>query len=119
MTALYVALGSALGGICRYFVSAFLNAPTGFPWGTLTVNAAGSLLLGLASGLLAHVSGNVAAVRAFAVIGFCGGFTTFSTFSNEAVRMLESSQWLMFAAYVGTSLLAGIGAVMLGYVVSR
>jgi len=126
---LYVAAGSMLGGVCRYVVSAFLNAPTdpsavalakvGFPWSTLTVNVVGSLLLGLVSGLLAHSSGSVAAVRAFAVIGFCGGFTTFSTFSNDAFRMLESSQWQMFVAYVGTSLLAGIGAVMLGYVVSR
>jgi len=119
MNVLYVAAGSALGGVCRYFVSALMNASTGFPWGTMTVNVAGSLLLGLVSGMLAHASGNTVAVRAFAVIGFCGGFTTFSTFSNEAFRMLESSQWLMFTVYVGTSLFAGIGAVMLGYVVSR
>jgi len=119
MTALYVAAGSALGGVCRYFVSAALNAPTGFPWGTLAVNVVGSLLLGLVSGLLAHASDNAAAVRAFAVFGFCGGFTTFSTFSNEAFRMLESSQWLMLATYVGTSLVAGIGAVLLGYLVAR
>jgi len=119
MNVLYVAAGSALGGVCRYFVSTLLNAPTGFPWGTLAVNVAGSLLLGLISGWLAHASGDVATVRAFAVLGFCGGFTTFSTFSNEAFRMLESSQWPMFAAYVGTSLLAGIGAVLLGYAISR
>ena len=119
MTALYVALGSALGGVCRYFVSTLLNVPTGFPWGTLAVNVVGSLVLGLVSGLLAHASGNAAAVRAFAVVGFCGGFTTFSTFSNEAFRMLESSQWLMLAAYVAASLLAGLAAVALGYLVAR
>ena len=98
MTVVYVAVGSALGGACRYFVSILLNSPSGFPWGTLGVNVLGSLAIGLLSGWLAHGAGNAAAIRAFAVIGFCGGFTTFSTFSNEAFRMMEQSQWGMLTA---------------------
>ena len=53
------------------------------------------------------------------VVGFCGGFTTFSTFSNEAFRMMEQSQWGMLAGYVMVSLLAGFAAVGLGYLISK
>ena len=67
MTVVYVAVGSALGGACRYFVSILLNSPSGFPWGTLGVNVLGSLAIGLLSGWLAHGTGNAAAIRAFAV----------------------------------------------------
>ena len=119
MTAVYVAVGSALGGVCRYFVSLALNSPSGFPWGTLGVNVLGSLAIGALSGWLAQGTGNVAAIRAFAVVGFCGGFTTFSTFSNETFRMLENAQWGMLAGYVAASLVAGFVAVALGYLVSR
>ena len=65
-----VALGSALGGVARYLVSQGLGTSAGFPWCTLGVNVAGSLAIGLISGALAHATGNVAAVRAFAVVGF-------------------------------------------------
>ena len=61
----------------------------------------------------------MAATRAFAVVGFCGGFTTFSTFSNEAFRMLEGAQWVQFAGYVLVSVFAGLAAVALGYAISR
>ena len=119
MTVVYVAVGSALGGMCRYFVSILLNSPSGFPWGTLGVNVLGSLAIGLLSGWLAHGTGNAAAIRAFAVVGFCGGFTTFSTFSNETFRMLEKNQWLSAAGYVGLSVAAGLVAVFLGYWLSK
>ena len=119
MTAVYVAVGSALGGVCRYFVSLALNSPSGFPWGTFGVNVLGSLAIGALSGWLAQGTGNGAAIRAFAVVGFCGGFTTFSTFSNETFRMLENAQWGMLAGYVAASLVAGLAAVALGYQVSR
>lgn len=119
MTVVYVAAGSAFGGVCRYLVSALLNSPAGFPWGTLGVNVLGSLVIGLLSGWLAHGTGNAAEIRAFAVVGFCGGFTTFSTFSNEAFRMLERSQWGMLAGYVAASLLAGFAAVGFGYLISK
>ena len=117
---LYVALGSALGGVCRYLLSLALNAPKGFPWGTFAVNVVGALAIGLLSGGLAKAGGeHAAALRAFAVAGFCGGFTTFSTFSNEAFRMLESAQWAQATAYILGSVLAGLAAVALGTFVSR
>ena len=118
MNVLYVALGSALGGVCRYLVSLALNAPKGFPWGTFAVNVAGALAIGLLSGWLAKGE-HAATIRLFAVVGFCGGFTTFSTFSNEAFKMLESAQWGQAAVYVLGSVFAGLAAVALGYLVSR
>ena len=116
---LLVAVGSALGGVCRYGVSLALNPTSGFPWGTLAVNVIGSLAIGVLAGALANVSGNAAALRAFAVVGFCGGFTTFSTFSNETFRLIESNQWLSAAVYVGVSVVAGLAAVFLGYLISK
>jgi len=108
-----VACGSALGGVCRYLVGLMLPTTVGFPWATLCVNVVGSLVLGALSGFLSAHGGS-AAIRAFAVVGFCGGFTTFSTFSLEALRMVESSQWGLLAAYLSASLLSGIVAVWIG-----
>lgn len=119
MNVLWVALGSAIGGVCRYGTSLWLNAAPGFPWGTLAVNVFGSLAIGALSGWLAHATGNVAAIRAFAVVGICGGFTTFSTFSNETFRMFENGQWGLAAGYVAASVAAGLAAVWLGYLLAK
>lgn len=114
-----MALGSALGGGARYAVSCLLNPVSGFPAGTFAVNTAGSLAIGALSGWLAHCSGNASAIRAFAVVGFCGGFTTFSTFSNESFRMLESGHFGLLAIYALGSVAAGLAAVWLGYTLAK
>ena len=115
-----VAIGSGLGGVLRHLVPCWVGVSKGFPWATLTVNVVGSLLIGLLSGLLARHGGSSAeSIRAFAVVGFCGGFTTFSTFSNETFRLIESSQWPSAVAYVSLSILAGLAAVFLGYWISK
>ena len=120
MKILLVAVGSGLGGVLRYLVPCWIGAAKGFPWATLAVNVVGSLLIGFLLGLLARHGGSSAeSIRAFAVIGFCGGFTTFSTFSNETFRLLEGSQWLSAAGYVGLSVAAGLAAVFLGYLISK
>ena len=120
MKILLVAIGSGLGGVLRYLVPCWIGAAKGFPWATLTVNVVGSLLIGLLSGLLARHGGSSAeSIRAFAVVGFCGGFTTFSTFSNETFSLIESSQWLSAVAYVSLSILAGLAAVFLGCWISK
>ena len=120
MKILLVAIGSGLGGVLRYLVPCWMGAAKGFPWATLTVNVVGSLLIGVLSGLLARHGGSSAeAVRAFAVVGFCGGFTTFSTFSNETLRLMENGPWLSAVAYVGLSVAAGLAAVFLGHLISR
>lgn len=115
-----VALGSALGGVCRFVVSALVKGGGGFPWATFAVNVAGSLLIGVLSGALARCGGAHAALwRAFAVVGFCGGFTTFSTFSNDSYRLLENGQYALLSLSVVSSVLAGFGAVVLGWTLSR
>ena len=120
MNLVLVAVGSALGGVLRYLVSLGLAAQRGFPWATLSVNVVGSFLIGLLSGLIArHCGGNGESVRLLVVVGFCGGFTTFSAFSNETFRLIEGSQWLPAAVYVGMSVLAGLAAVFLGYLISK
>ena len=120
MRILLVAVGSGLGGALRYLVPCCFPAVKGFPWATLAVNVVGSLLIGLLSGLLARHGGSSAeSIRAFAVVGFCGGFTTYSTFSNETFRLLENNQGLSAAGYVGLSVAAGLAAVFVGYLISK
>ena len=120
MKILLVAVGSGLGGALRFLVPCWIGTAKGFPWATLAINVAGSLLIGFLSGLLARHGGSSAeSVRVFAVVGFCGGFTTFSTFSNETLRLLEDGQWLSAAVYVGVSVSAGLAAVFLGHLVSK
>ena len=120
MKILLVAIGSGLGGVLRYLMPCWIGAAKGFPWATLTVNVVGSLLIGLISGLLARHGGSSAeAIRSFAVVGFCGGFTTFSTFSNETFHLIENNQWISAAGYVGLSVAAGLIAVFVGYLISK
>ena len=120
MKILLVVIGSGLGGALRYLAPCWIGASKGFPWATLAVNVVGSVLIGLFSGLLARLGGSAAeSIRAFAVVGFCGGFTSFSTFSNETFRMLENNQWLSAAGYVGLSVAAGFAAVFVGHVLAK
>lgn len=115
MTLLYVALGGALGAVARYGLSGWLQETAGgtFPWGTLAVNVAGCFLLGLTLAWLERVA--VAAdVRSFAAIGVLGAFTTFSTFSYEAVALLRDRDWLRAGGYLSGSLLLGLAAVVAG-----
>lgn len=120
MKILLVAVGSGLGGVLRYLVPGWIVASKGFPWATLTVNVAGSLLIGFLSGWLARQGGSSAeSIRAFALVGFCGGFTTFSTFSNETFRLIESNQWFPASAYAGVSVVAGVVAVFAGHLISK
>ena len=119
LTFLWVALGSATGGVLRYAVSLLLATGGFFPWGTLAVNVLGSLAIGVLSGFLARGGAHVEAIRAFAVVGVCGGFTTFSTFSNEMFRLFESGRYALLATYVAVSLLGGFLAVLTGYALSR
>lgn len=113
---LCVGMGSALGGISRYLLSTGIKElfPVTFPWGTFFVNILGCFLAGAFSGL-PDSSQFTAAHRLFFAVGFCGSFTTFSTFSFENLQLLVSKAYALFALYTGTSLLLGIGAAWLGY----
>ena len=108
---LFVALGGAVGSIGRYLISKYFDCS--FPWATLTVNILGSLLIGILTGLIAK--GTLSPeMKLLLVTGFCGGFTTFSTFANESFTMLKAADYLSVALYAGASVVIGILAVFLG-----
>lgn len=112
---LCVALGGALGSVCRYLVSKWLQeaAATAFPAGTLVVNVLGCLLIGVFYGM-AERHGMGGELKLLLTVGFCGGFTTFSTFMNENLALLRSDQFLLAAAYAGASVALGLLAVWAG-----
>ncbi len=112
---LLVALGGAVGSVLRYLLSC-IN--TSFPWGTFAVNILGSLLIGILVGL---VSKGVLSpeMKLLMVTGFCGGFTTFSTFANESFGMMKAGDVLQMALYVGVSVVIGILAVWGGMALSN
>ena len=113
---LIVGTGSFLGGTARYIISLVMNnMGKGVPWATLAANLIGSLLIGILWGLFSRSSNDGGSWALFMTVGFCGGFTTFSTFSKEALMMLQSGNFWCFAGYVAISVTAGIAMVALGY----
>ena len=117
---LAVGAGSFIGGVARYLVSlAMKGVGKGFPWATLSVNLLGCLLIGLLWGLLSRTATESTSWGLFLTVGLCGGFTTFSTFSKEALTMLQAGQIGGFTTYVVVSVLAGIALAALGYYVAR
>ena len=108
---LLVALGGALGSVCRYLLSGW-NVES-FPFGTFVVNIVGSLLIGFLVGWV-NRGVLVPEMKLLLVTGFCGGFTTFSTFANESFVMLKVGDALLAALYVALSVFLGILAVWLG-----
>ncbi len=115
MTLLVVAAGGAIGAVSRYLATGWVQDLTGdfFPWGTFVVNVAGSLALGFALVWLQSAVSS-ADVRQFVTIGFLGSFTTFSTFSYEAVAMLRDREWWQAGGYVAGSVALSLLAVVIG-----
>ena len=117
---LAVGAGSFVGGAARYLVSLGMKGiGKGFPWATLAVNLVGCLMIGLLWGLLSRNAAENTSWGLFLTVGLCGGFTTFSTFSKEALAMLQTGQMWGFASYIAISVLAGIALVALGYYIGR
>lgn len=118
---LFIGLAGALGSLGRWGVAEaakhYIGA--GFPWGTMIVNLVGSLLLGmlLESGLHSEIV--PAHVRVPVAVGFFGAFTTFSTFSVDTVRLLETGQYAAAAANVGVSVVLGVGGAFIGIAIAR
>jgi CrcB protein len=118
---LYVALGSAIGGVSRYLLGGLIQRllDTTFPAGTLLVNISGSFLLGAILRYAIDTPTLSPEVRALLTIGFCGGYTTFSTFSYETVALLEDGEWTRAGLYVGASVLLSLVGTFLGFAVAR
>ncbi len=118
LTVLLVAVGGFVGAPARAELDRLVSdkTTTDFPLGTFAVNVSGSLLLGVLVGLA--LSGRLpSAVGDLVGTGFCGAFTTFSTFSFETLRLLEERDFLLAAANVALSLLVGLGAAGAGLAV--
>jgi CrcB protein len=118
---LLIAIGGALGSVARYGTGTLLLEPTQrtlFPWGTLTVNLVGCLLIGYINGILDDRLIR-AEFRFLLVIGFLGGYTTFSTFGWEAAAFLRDQQYARAAAYVLANNVIGVLLVMVGYALTR
>ncbi|HKO16565.1 MAG TPA: fluoride efflux transporter CrcB [Gemmatimonadaceae bacterium] len=117
----YIALGSAFGGAARYYLGSFIQqrAGSGFPVGTLIVNITGSFLLGL---LLRYALGTESIspeVRALLTTGFCGGYTTFSTFTYDTLMLVEDGQHQRALVYVLLSVIASLIGAWLGFTAAR
>ena len=119
MTLLLVALGAVVGAPLRYLTDRFLQArhDTIFPWGTLTVNVAGSLIMGF-------LVGAAAAGRLDPMIltvlgpGFCGALTTYSTFGYETLRLAEDGSRFLATANIAINLFAGLGTAFVGVAIA-
>jgi len=116
-----IAVGGALGSVLRYGLSNWVHgfAGRGFPYGTLAVNIAGCLAMGVLFVLLVERLGTGAVWRAGLLIGALGGFTTFSTFSIETFNLIEQGAMAKAAANMAASLILCVGATWLGVVVAR
>ncbi|HEV8568873.1 MAG TPA: fluoride efflux transporter CrcB [Actinoplanes sp.] len=116
MTVLLVALGAAIGAPLRYLTDRTIQArhDSVFPWGTLTVNVAGSVVLGFITGLPV-----APAVAALVGTGFCGALTTYSTFSYETLRLVQDGARFYALVNVVGSILAGLGAAYCGLLLAQ
>jgi CrcB protein len=114
MTLILIAIGGALGALARYGLAGWVQERAGFfPWGTLVVNVIGCFLLGFAFRWL-EATAVPAEWRHAATIGLLGAFTTFSTFSFEAVALAQDGDWPRAAGYVLLSVALGLAAVLAG-----
>lgn len=114
MTLLIIGVGGALGALSRYVASGWVQNMTGseFPWGTMAVNVSGSLALGF---LLVWLQANVSVeLRQFVALGFLGSFTTFSTFSYEAVALVQDGELWRAGGYLAGSVMLGVLALAVG-----
>lgn len=117
----YIAVGSALGGAGRYVIGTALQQRLGlaFPVGTLIVNISGSLLLGFLLRYALGVTQISPETRAFLTTGFCGGYTTFSTFTYDTAIMFESGQYRRAALYITLSVVVSLVAMFVGFALAQ
>jgi fluoride exporter len=117
----WVALGAAVGGVVRYLVTVFIQerAGPGFPVATLLINVTGSLLLGFIVQYATDTPSVSPEVRLLLTTGFCGGYTTFSTFSFETARLMQDGEYSRAATYVFLSFALSIGGMFAGFAAAR
>jgi fluoride exporter len=118
---LIVGFGGFIGTVARYSISRYFqeNLTTIFPWSTFLINIAGSLLIGIIYGISEKNDLISPDMRLFLAVGICGGFTTFSTFSNDAFLLMRSQEWMRFALYTTLSFFLGLLAVYFGRIITK
>ncbi|MEO7103343.1 MAG: fluoride efflux transporter CrcB [Gemmatimonadaceae bacterium] len=118
---LYVAVGSAVGGVGRYVVGGAIQQRFGlaFPAGTLLINITGSFLIGFILRLALGGTQMSPETRILLTTGFCGGFTTFSTFSYETATLIEGGQYRRAATYVVLSVVVSVVATFAGFALAQ
>ena len=120
MTYLLVAFGGALGALARWAVSeAFAPSPGGWPWATLLVNLTGCLLIGVLLAVLLERYPAAPWLRPFLATGVLGGYTTYSTFAVDVVRLVDDGAPVVAAGYVAASVLGGVLAGVAGLALGR
>jgi len=109
-------LGGFIGTCLRFLTGKFFHAVTSsaFPWGTFSVNVIGSFVIGIFFGLAERSNVISPSMNVFLITGFCGGFTTFSSFADDMYLMLQQRHWMSLGLYVGLSFLLGLAMVWLG-----
>ncbi|HWR99768.1 MAG TPA: fluoride efflux transporter CrcB [Prolixibacteraceae bacterium] len=120
-TLFLIGSGSFLGGVARYLTSRVVqnSFASAFPYGTMAVNLLGCLLIGLIFGVSERTNLINDEWRIFLTVGFCGGFTTFSTFANENMTLLRDGNFFYFALYTGLSVFLGLVAVFFGNALTK
>lgn len=120
-TFLIVFAGGGLGSALRFYISRWVNGNYAqlFPAATLVANVSACFILGLVIGLADHKQLLSASSRLFWAVGFCGGFSTFSTFSQETLTLFQAGQQGYSLVYVGTSLVLCFAATLLGHYVGK
>lgn len=116
----WVFLGAGVGGVARYAVAIGVDqrfAPS-YPFATLLINVTGSFVLGVLMRVVTHSDLMGVEMRALLATGFCGGYTTFTTFSYETARLIETGEYRRAASYVGSSVVISIAATFLGFMVA-
>jgi CrcB protein len=119
---LWIAIGSALGGMARFWCSGTVARAIGetFPWGTLVVNVLGSFAIGFIA-TLTSPDGRLfigSTTRQFLMLGFCGGFTTFSSFSIQTLNLMNDGEWAYAGSYVTLSVVLCLIAVWAGHMLA-
>ncbi|MDR1653769.1 MAG: fluoride efflux transporter CrcB [Prevotellaceae bacterium] len=116
---LFVGIGGASGSVMRYLISFFVNKynSSSFPFATFTVNIIGCFVAGLLLASAAKSTALTNELKMLMIVGFCGGLTTFSTFSAENVTLFQNGDYTILAIYVLASVLLGVAAVFAGLLI--